>query len=164
MRYTGPRNKLARREKIDLELKTAGSKAHSNLLRRINIPPGQHGTKRFRRRTEYGSQLREKQKLKRIYGLTEKQLRGYFIKAERVTGNTADLLVSQLEMRLDNVIYKLGFTPTRPSARQLVNHGHVAVNGKKVTIPSYQVKSGDIITFHKQKTIKIPYITQMIEK
>lgn len=164
MRYIGPKNKLSRREGVDLAFKTAGSKSQSNLQRRLNIPPGQHGTTRFRKRTEYGKQLREKQKLKRTYGLTESQLRKYFDYAQKVTGNTAELLFTQLEFRLDNVIYRLGLAPTRASARQLVSHGHVAVNDKKVTIPSYQVTTGDVVIFRKAKTDKIPYISLYLEQ
>lgn len=159
MRYIGPKNKLARREGIDLSLKTQGSKSQSNLLRRLNIPPGQHGTTRFRKRTEYGKQLREKQKVKRTYGLTETQLKKYFELAQSELGNTAELLFAQLETRLDNIVYRLGLAPTRAAARQLVNHGHISVNDKKVTIPSYIVKIGDVVKFRKAKTEVIPYIT-----
>ncbi len=162
MRYIGPKNKLARREGVDLSLKTQGSKSQSNLLRRLNIPPGQHGTTRFRKRTEYGQQLREKQKVKRTYGLTETQLKKYFEISQREQGNTAELLFAQLESRLDNIVYRLGLAPTRAAARQLVNHGHVSVNDNKVTIPSYIAKVGDIIKFRKAKTVSIPYITAFI--
>lgn len=162
MRYTGPRNRLARREGQDLGLKTVGSKSHASLLRRMNIKPGQKPNARPSKMTEYGSQLREKQKLKRIYGLSESQLRKYFDIANRLEGNTAHLLIQQLESRLDNVVYKLGFAPTRASARQLVNHGHMFVNSKKNTIPSYGTEKGDIITFKKESSAKIPYIAQMI--
>jgi len=112
MRYKGPKNKLARREKTDLSLKTAGSKSQSNLLKRINIIPGEQGTRRSRKLTDYGIQLREKQKLKRVYGLTEKQMKNYFIKASRVKGNTTEVMLEFLEKRLDNVLYRLCFSPT----------------------------------------------------
>ena len=164
MRYTGPKNRLARREGIDLGLKTPGTKAYSSLTRKLNILPGQHGGARRKKLTDYGVQLREKQRMKRMYGITERQMKNYFKKASKMMGNTADILIQILERRLDNVIYKLGLAPTRSSARQLVTHGHMQVNNKKVTIPSYLIKEGDIISFHKKKSINIPYISQMLEK
>lgn len=165
MRYTGPKNRLARREGQDLGLKTPGTKSFSNLLRRINIPPGQHQIGMFKKRSgDYLSQLREKQKLKRMYGLTEKQLKNYFKKASARKENTTTYLYQLLERRLDNVVYLLGFAPTRSSARQLVNHGHIKVNDKKINIPSYQVDTNDKICFKKEKTSKIPYIAQNLEK
>lgn len=164
MRYTGPKNRLARREGADLGLKTAGSKSQSNLLKRLNLVPGQHGHSRRRKTTDYGIQLREKQKLKRIYGITERQIKRYFDKASGKLGNTAEFLVSYLESRLDNTIYKSGFTPTRFSARQLVNHGHMLVNNRKVAIPSYQLKVGDVINFKKDKTTKIAYVQESLAK
>ena len=163
MRYKGPKNKLARREKTDLSLKTAGSKSQSNLLKRINIIPGEQGTRRSRKLTDYGIQLREKQKLKRVYGLTEKQMKNYFIKASRVKGNTTEVMLEFLEKRLDNVLYRLCFSPTRASARQLVNHGHILVNNKKVSIPSFQVSVSDVVST-KDKTLNIPYISASIQK
>lgn len=163
MRYTGPKNRLARREKTDLSLKTVGSKAQANLLRRLNLPPGQHALSRQRKLTDFGVQLREKQKLKRIYGLTEKQMKNYFNKAKKSLGNTSEQLIQLLECRLDNCIYKLGLAPTRASARQLVTHGHARINGKKVSIPSFQVGLGDIVSI-KTKTQKIPYVLQSMEK
>lgn len=164
MRTNGPKNRIARREGMDLNFKTAGSKAHSNLLKRLNIIPGEHGTARQKKLTDYGIQLREKQKLKRIYSITERQMSNYFDNAIKTLGNTGELLQSLLERRLDNVIYRLGFAPTRAAARQLVNHGHFSINGKKVSIPSYQVKIKDIITFGKESTTKIPYIETNLEK
>lgn len=165
MRYTGPKNRLARREGQDLGLKTPGTKSYSNLLRRINIPPGQHQEGMFKRRSEdYLSQLREKQKLKRMYGLTEKQLKNYFKKASAKKENTASFLYQLLERRLDNVVYLLGFAPTRSSARQLVSHGHIKVNDKTVNIPSYLIEVNDIISFKKEKSTKIPYVEAMLEK
>lgn len=165
MRYTGPKNRLARREGIDLGLKTPGSKSYSNLLRRLTITPGQHGALEGRKRlTDYGYQLREKQKMKRMYGITERQMKNYFKKASRYPGNTADYLVQLLERRLDNVVYRLGFAPTRSSARQLVSHGHIKVNDKKINIPSYLVKVNDIISFASEKSLNIPYIAQMLNK
>lgn len=112
--------------------------------------PGQHGPTSRVRPTPYGTQLREKQKAKASYGLMEKQFRGYFEKAKRLTGDTTDVFVRLLEMRLDNVVYRLGLSRSRALARQIVNHGHVLVNGKTVTIPSYQVRAGDIITLSEK--------------
>lgn len=164
MRYTGPKNRIARREGIDLGLKTVGSKSHANLLKKINVIPGQHGLSRRPKLTDYGIQLREKQKMKRIYGSNETQMKNTFMKADKMVGNTAENLVQRLERRLDNVIYKLGFAPTRSSARQLVCHGHIAVNGKKLDIPSYLISAGEVISFNNGKTQKIPYIATSLEK
>lgn len=164
MRYTGPTNRLSRREGVDLGLKTSGSKAQASLMRRINVKPGQKPNSRFSKLTEYGQQLREKQKLRRMYGITESQLSKYFGIANRHIGNTSHMLIHTLESRLDNVVYRLGFAPTRAAARQLVNHGHFLINGKKADIPSYQVKLDDAITFKKEKTSKIPYVVELLDK
>src|SRR3989338_11337219 len=164
MRYTGPKNRLSRKEGIDLGLKTIGSKSHANLLKRIKIIPGQHGSSRFKKLTEYGYQLRENQKLKRMYGLTAKQMKNYFDKSARKKGNTSEYLLLAIETRLDNVVFKLGFSPTRASARQLINHGHINVNKKKITIPSYAVKVGDNISFIKEKTVNIPYSAAYLDR
>lgn len=165
MRYTGPKNRLARREGVDLGLKTPGTKSHSNLLKRIAIVPGQHGVSRRRTKmTDYAVQLREKQKLKRIYGVSEKQMKNYFKKASKKIGNTAEYIVQYLEKRLDNIVYKLNFAPTRASARQLVSHGHISVNKKKVDIPSYEVKVGETIGFVKEKSLDIPLVSAMVGK
>ncbi len=161
-RYTGPRNKLARREGIDLGLKTVGSKAHASLLRRMNITPGQHGAKRKSTLSGYGVQLREKQKARRIYGVYERQFKKYFDWAIKQTGNTGQALLQSLERRLDNVVYRLGLAPTRAGARQLVSHQHVLINGKKVSIPSYQVRIDEIITLD-QTGMNIPVITKLLE-
>jgi len=159
MRYTGPKNKAARREGVDLGLKTLGSKSHGNLLKKINILPGQHGT-RFRRKiSEHARQLREKQKLRYSFGITEGQLKSYFAKASKKEGNTADNMVQLIEKRLDNVVYRLGFAPTRASARQLVTHGHVLVNGNKLTIPSYIVNVNEKIELNSKKVAKIAYLS-----
>lgn len=139
-KYTGPKHKLARREGINILGKTSAS-----LERRINVIPGSHGKKRTRKLSEFGIQLREKQKLKRIYGLMEKQFRKYVVEAQRRKTNTEDALIEILETRLDNVVYRLGFGKTRTQARQMVSHRHVLVNGKKINIPSYMVKAGDQI-------------------
>lgn len=161
-RYTGPRNKLSRREGIDLGLKTVGSTAHSQLLRRLKIIPGQHGQKGRRKPSEYALQLREKQKVKRMYGILEKQFKKYFDKATQEVGNTGEALLQILERRLDNVLYRLGLAPTRAFARQLVTHGHVIVDGKKVNIPSYQVRPNQVITI-KQKMLTNPVVKKLLE-
>jgi len=164
-RLLGSKNKLARREGVDLSLKTFGSKAHASLLKRITIIPGKKSVfKRMRKLSDYGKQLREKQKIKRIYGLSEKTMNRYFKKAVKAKGNTAENLVKLLESRLDNVVYRLHLAPTRASARQLVTHGHIKVNGKKLDIPSQQLKIKDKIEFGSAKTEKIPYIKELLEE
>jgi len=162
MRYTGPKNRIARREGMDLGLKTVGSKSQTRLLNKLNVPPGQHGAKKRRKISERGIQLREKQKLRYMFGLSEKQLKNYFKKASVKKGNTAMYLSQFLEKRLDNIVYRLGLAPTRAAARQLVTHGHVGVNDKRTSIPSYQVKVGDKISFLNNKTLKIPYIEKIL--
>lgn len=162
MRYKGPKNRIARREGVDLGLKTLGSKNHARLLKKLNVRPGQHGTVSRRKVSERGLQLREKQKLRYIFGLSEKQLKNYFKKAVVKKGNTALYLSQFLENRLDNIVYRLGLAPTRAASRQLVNHGHIAVNDKKISIPSYQVKVGDKVSFVNEKTTKIPYIEKIL--
>jgi len=158
MRYLGPKNRISRREGVDLELKTVGSKSHARLLKKLGVPPGQHGLRKRKKVSERGTQLREKQKLRYMFGITETQLKKYFKKASAKKGNTALYLSQYLEKRLDNVIFHLGYAPTRASARQLISHGHILVNQKKVSIPSYQVRVGEEINFANDKTIKIPYI------
>ncbi len=140
-RYTGPKHKLARREGVNLLEKTSAS-----LTRRLNVPPGVHGKKGKRRPSEYGVQLREKQKAKVMYGLLEKQFRKIVDLASVQQGDTEELLLSLLERRLDNVVYRLGLAKSRMMSRQFVSHGHVSVNGKRMSIPSYTVKVGDVIT------------------
>lgn len=140
-RYTGPKHKLARREGVNIIDKTSLS-----LQRRLNVLPGVHGTKGKRRLSEYGQQLREKQKLKATYGILEKQLSRLVSKVQKRKGETGELLISLLETRLDNIVYRLNFAKSRFQARQFVTHGHVLVNGKKMTIPSYQIKENDVIT------------------
>ncbi len=161
-RNTGPKNRLARREGVDLGLKTVGTHAHDSLLRRLTILPGMHGQKKVRRLSDYGLQLREKQKAKRIYGILERQFKNYYEKAAKFKGATGPTLLRFLETRLDNVIYKLGFAPTRAAARQLVTHGHVTVDGKKVSIPSFEVKPDSVITLN-QKTFEISAIKKMLD-
>lgn len=156
-RYTGPKHRLARREGFNVL-----EKASASLERRLNVPPGQHGPRGSRRRlSEYGQQLREKQKVKRIYGVLEKQFRKYVNEAQKKKGETGSVFLSLLERRLDNVIYRLRMAKTRLMARQLVSHGHVLVNNKKVTIPSYQVKENDVITLSSKAT-NIPVIKEII--
>ena len=161
-RYTGPKNRLARREGVDLGLKTIGSGAHAALLRRLTILPGMHGQKKIRRLSDYGLRLREKQKAKRIYGILEHQFKKYYQKAAKIRGATGPTFLRLLETRLDNVIYRLGFAPTRAAARQLVTHGQVIVDGKKLSIPSKEVKPGEVITL-AQKAFEIPAVKKMID-
>jgi small subunit ribosomal protein S4 len=140
-RYTGPKHKLARREGVNILEKMSPS-----LERRLNVPPGVSSRRRGRRKaSEYGLQLREKQQLKRSYGLLEKQFRKYIEEAQKSRENTDEMLIQLLEGRLDSVVYRLGFANSRNMARQFVTHGHVTVDGKKVSIPSYQVKIGERI-------------------
>jgi len=155
-RYTGPKDRLSRREGTDLFGK--GAK-----LTRLAVPPGQHGPKGARRLSDYGMQLREKQKVKRMYGMMERQFRRYVEEALRERGNTGEKLVRLLERRLDNVVYRLGWTVTRPMARQLVSHGHVTVNGKEVNIPSYQVREGEVIGI-LPKAAEIPVVKRLVEE
>lgn len=164
-RFTGPKNKIARREGVDLSLKTFGTKAHATLLKRLTITPGHKQARKFSSKlSDYGKQLREKQKIKRIYNITETKMKRYFDTAVKTKGNTAQFLVAFLESRLDNVLYRLHFAPTRNAARQLVAHGHVTVSGQKISIPSYQVKKDDIITFKTTHTAEIPYIKTILEE
>ena len=138
-RYTGPRTKISRRFGVALF-------GPSKALERRNFPPGQHGVRAGRKKkSEYSVALGEKQKLRFQYGILEKQFRGYYEEAARRRGVTGEILLQLLETRLDNVCYRAGFANTRQSARQLVNHGHVSVNGRRVDIPSFQIKPGDIV-------------------
>lgn len=157
-RYTGPKNKKARRLGVDLGLKTSGVK----LERRIGTPPGAHGRKGGNRKvSDYGVQLAEKQKAKNIYGILERQFKKYYVEASKNPLATGEVMLSLLERRLDNCVYRLGFAPTRSSARQLVSHGNVMVNGKKLNIPSYKVKLNDVISLSKTAT-EIPYIKVLL--
>lgn len=163
MRYTGPRNKIARREGMDLDLKTSGSKAQASLLRKLNVPPGTHFKSRRRKKvSERGRQLREKQKLRFLFGVSESQLKSLYTKAVRIKGNTGTILAEFLERRLDNVVYRSGFAPTRAAARQLVNHRHITVNGKILSIASHELNKGDVLTFKKEASTKIPYIESVL--
>ncbi len=145
-RYTGSVCRLCRRERLKLFLKGDRCFKEKCAIERRAYPPGQHGQRRGRRTLGYGIQLREKQKVKRIYGIQERQFRTYFHKADRKKGITGENLLIALERRLDNVVYNLGFGASRTQARQLVRHGHITVDGKKVNIPSYQVKMNQTIS------------------
>src|SRR5688572_22889708 len=144
-RYIGPVCRLCRREDMKLFLK--GDRCYTDKcgFERRAYPPGQHGQSRRRKQSNYGEQLREKQKVKRIYGLAERQFRGYYYKATRMKGVAGDNLLVLLERRLDNIVYRLGFASDHAEGRQLVRHGHFRVNGRKVNIPSYLVRQGDVI-------------------
>jgi small subunit ribosomal protein S4 len=144
-RYTGPVCKLCRREKTKLFLKGTRCESPKCPIEKGRPPPGEHGRGRVRE-SEYLLQLREKQKAKRFYGLLEKQFRGYYAEAARAKGVTGEELMRICESRLDNVVYRAGFAMNRPMARQLVSHGHFEVNGRKVNIPSYRVKPGDVVS------------------
>ena len=144
-RYRGPVCKLCRREGMKLFLKGERCLTEKCAIERRSYPPGEHGRGRIKQ-SEYLMQLREKQKARRYYGLLEKQFRTYYEKAARRSGVTGDNLLRILETRLDNVVYRLGFAASRAQARQLVRHGHFLVNGRRVNIPSYQVKANDVVT------------------
>lgn len=150
-RYTGPSCKLCRREGTKLYLKGDRCYTDKCAIARRAYAPGQHGQSR-KKLGNYGMQLREKQKAKRIYGLLEAQFRKTYDEADRLKGKTGENLLVLLERRIDNVVYRLGFAGSRPEARQLVRHGHFTVNGKKVNIPSYVVKPGDVITVKSKST------------
>ena len=155
-RYIGPKCKLSRREGVDLMLKSPARALDSKC--KLEQKPGQHGpTARKGKMSDYATQLREKQKVKRIYGLLERQFRNYYKKASNKKGNTGENLLQLLETRLDNVIYRMGFAVTRPAARQLVSHRGVTVNGQSVNLPSYQVKAGDVIALSEraQKQLRV---------
>jgi small subunit ribosomal protein S4 len=159
-RYLGPKAKLSRREATDLFLKSArrpiGDKA------KFDSKPGQHGRTSGSRTSDFGLQLREKQKVKRMYGVLERQFRRYFAEADRRKGNTGANLLFLLESRLDNVVYRMGFGSTRAEARQLVSHKSLTVNGEVVNIPSYQVKAGDVIAI-REKAKKQLRVTESLK-
>ena len=142
-RYIGPTCKLARREGVDLELKSPARGLESKC--KLNQPPGQHGASRRVRLSDYALQLREKQKVRRIYGVLERQFRNYYKLAAKQRGATGENLLRLLESRLDNVVYRMGFAVTRAQARQMVSHKAIAVNGQTVNIPSYRVKPEDVV-------------------
>lgn len=157
-RYIGPKQKLQRSFGEDLGLKTNAVK----VARRLAVLPGQHGHKGRKKLSDYGQQLKEKQKLRVTYGIMEKQMRKYYEVATKTPASTGTALLKLLERRLDNVVYRLGFAPTRASARQLVGHNNVQINGKKASIPSMLVKMGDVISL-KEKATKIPQIAACLE-
>lgn len=144
-RYAGPACRLCRREAMKLFLKGERCYGEKCAIERRNVPPGQHGKGRRARLMGYGLQLREKQKVKRMYGVLERQFRRYFEQADRQKGVTGETLLQLLERRLDNVVYRLGFAVSRPQARQLVRHGHFTVNGRRADVPSFSVKAGDVV-------------------
>ena len=161
-RTTGPVCRLCRRERMKLFLKGDRCFKEKCAIERRGYPPGQHGGRRTRRTLGYGLQLREKQKVKRIYGVLERQFRGYFEEADRRKGITGENLLVLLEQRLDNAVYSLGFAASRAQARQLVRHGHLRVDGAKVTIPSYQVRPGQTIAI-KDASRKNDFIRAAVE-
>lgn len=157
-RYTGPSNKLARKIGEDLGLKSNSLK----VARRLTIRPGQHGAKSRRKLSDFGIQLQEKQKIKFIYGILEKQLRKLYADASKNPTATGAALLSLLERRLDNVVYRLGWANTRAAARQIVSHGHIQVNGKKMDVPSYRVQVQDVVSL-TNRGMKIPAIADAIK-
>lgn len=158
-RFSGPKNKLARQVGADLGLKTNAVK----VAKRLMIRPGQHGQKRRRKLSDFGVQLREKQKVKYIYGILEKQLRRSFSEAAKDQTSTGAALLTLLERRLDNVVYRAGWAPTRAAARQLVSHNHVQVNNRKMNVPSYRVNIDDVIKL-KPKATKIPVVAELLKE
>jgi len=163
-RYTGPKLKLARREGTDLMLKSARRSLDTKC--KSDSKPGQHGRTSGARTSDYGVQLREKQKLRRMYGILERQFRRYFAEASRIKGNTGTNLIQLLESRLDNVVYRMGFGATRAEARQLVSHDSILLNGAKINIPSIKVKPGDVVSVREraQKQLRIKDALQLAEQ
>ena len=163
-RYTGPKCKLARREGTDLFLKSARRSLDSKC--KLETKPGQHGVKSGMRQSDFGNQLREKQKLRRMYGVLERQFRRYFAEAARRKGSTGTNLLQLLESRLDNVVYRMGFGSTRAEARQLVTHCSILVNGKSLNVPSAVLKSGDVVsvTDKAKGQLRIQDSLQLAEK
>ena len=158
-RYIGPKAKIARKFGENI----FGNAKITKILERKNYAPGQHGQSRRRRPSNYGLQLKEKQKIKHMYGLLERQFRKFFQKADKISGETGLNLLQLLERRLDNVVYRLGFSPTRAAARQLVNHKHFLVNGKSVNIPSYLVKENDQISV-RSKSRKLAIVHDSVKQ
>ncbi len=167
-RYTGPKFKLDRREGTNLLLKGKRSLGPKHPIEKKGaVPPGQHGQKSLRKKTsDYGHQLREKQKVKRMYGLLERQFRKYYKEAAKKKGETGTALLQRLETRLDNTVYRLALTASRSQARQLVSHGHILVNEKKVNIPSYELRNDDVVSLSEkaQKFILVKDATEAVEK
>jgi small subunit ribosomal protein S4 len=160
-RYRDAVCKQCRREGVKLFLK--GDRCHTEkcAVERRAYAPGERGQGRRGKLSEYGSQLREKQKLRRVYGVLEQQFRAYFDRATRTQGITGEVLLQLLERRLDNAVYRLGFAPSRPAARQLVRHGHIRVNGRKVNIPSHRLRPGDVIGV-KEKSHQLPVVQEAL--
>jgi small subunit ribosomal protein S4 len=163
-RYLGPKCKLARREGTDLFLKSARRSLDSKC--KLDTKPGQHGVKSGMRMSDYGNQLREKQKLRRMYGLMERQFRRYFAEASRRKGSTGTNLLQLLESRLDNVVYRMGFGSTRAEARQLVTHCSIMVNGKLLNVPSAILKAGDVVSVTEKSKAQLRIVDslQLAEK
>ncbi|MEY4977799.1 MAG: ribosomal protein [Pseudomonadota bacterium] len=159
-RYLGPKAKLSRREGTDLLLKSARRSISDKA--KFDTKPGQHGRTSGQRTSDFGVQLREKQKVKRMYGVLERQFRRYFEEAERRRGNSGANLLSLLESRLDNVVFRMGFASTRAEARQVVSHKAIQVNGQSVNIPSYSVKAGDVIAV-REKSKKQARVVEALE-
>lgn len=154
--YHGPRCRLCRREGVKLMLKGERCRSEKCAVDRRPYPPGMRMTKRRRSTSEYNAQLREKQKMRRIYGILERQFHQYFKKASKSTGVTGEMLLRMLEMRIDNIVYRIGFAPSRSAARLLVLHNHFKINGKNVNVPSYQLKEGDVVTVReKSKNLEV---------
>jgi len=162
-RYSGPSCKLCRRERQKLFLKGTKCLTEKCPLEKKNYPPGIHGNKRRAKITEYAVQLREKQKIKRIYGILETQFKNLFEKASKTKGKTGEALIQLLESRLDNVVYRVGFAPSRKAARQLIRHRHILVNDHLVDIPSYLLKPGDKIKI-KNKSKKLDIIHNSLKR
>ena len=161
-RYIGALCRICRREGEKLFLKGDRCYTEKCAVERRKYPPGQHG-QAYRKLSDYGFQLREKQKVRKIYGLPEKQFRRYFYKAERKKGITGAVLLQLMESRLDNIVYRMGFAPNRRRARQLIGHGHILVNSKKVNLPSYEIKDGDIVEV-KESSRGMPEIIDSFSK
>jgi small subunit ribosomal protein S4 len=163
-RYIGPTCKLARREGVDLELKSPARGLESKC--KLNQPPGQHGSSRRMRLSDYALQLREKQKVRRTYGVLERQFRNYYKLAAQQKGATGENLLRLLESRLDNVVYRMGFAVTRAQARQMVTHKAISVNGQTVNIPSYRVKPEDVIAIREkaQKQLRVKEATTLSQE
>ena len=152
----GPRCRQCRREGVKLMLKGERCRSEKCAVDRRPYPPGMRMTKRRRSTSEYNAQLREKQKMRRIYGILERQFHQYFKKASKSTGVTGEMLLRMLEMRIDNIVYRIGFAPSRSAARLLVLHNHFKLNGNNVNVPSYQLKEGDVLTVReKSKTLEV---------
>ncbi|MGA7105897.1 MAG: 30S ribosomal protein S4 [Candidatus Deferrimicrobiaceae bacterium] len=161
-RYREAVCRLCRREGMELYLKGDRCYTDKCAIKRRGYPPGQHGQRRMKKHSDYGVQLREKQKARRIYGLLEKQFHNYFEKADRMKGKTGDNLLILLERRLDNVVFKLGFAVTRRESRQLVRHGHFLVKGRRVNIPSFLVRPGDVVEM-RERSRKIPSVNESLD-